>query len=240
MRPRTSSRAPCAASSSHRAAVRRSCHTMARPYGVPVVRSHATTVSRWLVIPMAATDSAPTCSTTSRSVERAASQISVASCSTQPGRGKCWANSRYGRHARCAVGGHRPAADAGRAGVDGDHAAHRRFDLADRLGPVAVRRVGAGRAGGPDPAPSVAASARRPGSAQLCQRLALVPELRQHVAEREVQRTADEQPDQDRQQPVIPEEDGEHDRHDRGVDGPLLGQPAPRHRSFGVPSHGAD
>ena len=41
-------------SSSQRAAVRRSCHTMARWTGWPVRRSHATTVSRWSVIPMAA------------------------------------------------------------------------------------------------------------------------------------------------------------------------------------------
>ena len=42
------------ASSSHRRAVRRSCQTMARCSGRPVDRSQATTVSRWLVIPMAA------------------------------------------------------------------------------------------------------------------------------------------------------------------------------------------
>ena len=94
VRRRTRSSAPWAASSSHRAAVRRSCQTMAWPYGFPVVRSHATTVSRWLVIPIAATDEAPTRSTTSRSVSRADSQISAASCSTQPGRGKYCVNSR--------------------------------------------------------------------------------------------------------------------------------------------------
>ena len=38
--------------------------------------------------------SAPTCSTTSSSVALTASQISAASCSTQPGRGKCCVNSR--------------------------------------------------------------------------------------------------------------------------------------------------
>ena len=37
------------------AAVRRSCHTMARCSGAPVRRSHTTTVSRWLVMPIAAT-----------------------------------------------------------------------------------------------------------------------------------------------------------------------------------------
>ncbi len=59
------------------------------------MRFHATTVSRWLVMPIAAIDSRPTRSTTSPSVARTASQISTASCSTQPGRGKCWVNSRY-------------------------------------------------------------------------------------------------------------------------------------------------
>ncbi len=48
-------RCPAAASSSQRAAVRRSCQTMARWRGRPVRRSHATTVSRWSVMPMAAT-----------------------------------------------------------------------------------------------------------------------------------------------------------------------------------------
>ena len=37
----------------------------------------------------------PTWSTTSPNVARPASQISTASCSTHPGRGKCWVNSRY-------------------------------------------------------------------------------------------------------------------------------------------------
>ena len=43
------------ASSSQRAAVRRSCQTMARCRGRPVRRSQTTTVSRWLVMPRAAT-----------------------------------------------------------------------------------------------------------------------------------------------------------------------------------------
>ena len=47
--------APAPASSSQRAAVRRSCHTIASAYGSPVVRFQATTVSRWLVMPIAAT-----------------------------------------------------------------------------------------------------------------------------------------------------------------------------------------
>jgi hypothetical protein len=35
-------------------AVRRSCHTIALWIGLPVARSHTTTVSRWLVMPIAA------------------------------------------------------------------------------------------------------------------------------------------------------------------------------------------
>jgi hypothetical protein len=41
-------------------AVRRSCQTMALQIGCPVVRSQTTVVSRWLVIPMAATSAALT------------------------------------------------------------------------------------------------------------------------------------------------------------------------------------
>ena len=43
---------PCSRSSSQRAAVRRSCQTSAWWTGSPVFGSQATTVSRWLVIPM--------------------------------------------------------------------------------------------------------------------------------------------------------------------------------------------
>jgi hypothetical protein len=60
-----------------------------------VWRFQATTVSRWLVMPMAATLSAPTWPITSSIVVFTTSQISRASCSTQPGSGKCWVNSRY-------------------------------------------------------------------------------------------------------------------------------------------------
>ena len=55
--------------------------------GSPVRRSQNTTVSRWLVIPMAAMFAAPTVSATSIRQSRLARQISAASCSTQPGRG---------------------------------------------------------------------------------------------------------------------------------------------------------
>ena len=50
---------PPARSSSQSAAVRRSCQTMALAIGWPVARSHSTVVSRWFVMPMAATSRAP-------------------------------------------------------------------------------------------------------------------------------------------------------------------------------------
>ena len=95
VRARTAGRWPAWRSSSQRPAVRRSCHTMAGPSGPPA-RSQATAVSRWLVMPSAATDdpgpeSRPQ---TSARVARTASKISSGSCSTQPGRGKCWVSSR--------------------------------------------------------------------------------------------------------------------------------------------------
>ena len=55
----------------------------------------ATTVSRWLVMPVAATVAAPTSSSTSGERRLNCRQISPASCSTQPERGKCWVNSQY-------------------------------------------------------------------------------------------------------------------------------------------------
>ncbi len=51
---RTIGSSPSASSAAHRSAVRRSCHTSARCKGSEVVRLHATIVSRWLVMPMAA------------------------------------------------------------------------------------------------------------------------------------------------------------------------------------------
>ncbi len=89
---RTRSRWPCWRSSSQRAAVRRSCHTMARATGSPVVRFQTTVVSRWSVMPMAATGWSNS-AVTWASVAATASQISPASCSTQPGWGKYCGNS---------------------------------------------------------------------------------------------------------------------------------------------------
>ena len=52
MRSRTSCSWPAARSSSQRSAVRRSCQTSARCSGSPLAGSQATTVSRWLAIPI--------------------------------------------------------------------------------------------------------------------------------------------------------------------------------------------
>jgi len=78
--------------------VRVSCHTTARPIGTPVCRSHSTVVSRWLAMPRAATSSVliPARLSASGASRFTLRQISAASCSTQPGRGKyclcsCWA-----------------------------------------------------------------------------------------------------------------------------------------------------
>ena len=96
VRSRTSGSWPASRSSSQRRAVRRSCQTIARCSGSPVSRSHATTVSRWFVIPMPASRPpfTPAESSASLATARVTSQISSASCSTQPGRGKCCRNSR--------------------------------------------------------------------------------------------------------------------------------------------------
>ena len=56
-------------------------------------------VSRWLVMPMPVTASIrmPASAAATRATRRVTSQISSASCSTQPGRGKCCVNSLYAR-----------------------------------------------------------------------------------------------------------------------------------------------
>ena len=68
---------------------------MAGAIGSPVARSQTTVVSRWLVIPMATMSLAvkPALAKTSRATASWLRQISLASCSTHPGCGKCWANS---------------------------------------------------------------------------------------------------------------------------------------------------
>ena len=68
---------------------------MALAMGSPVSLSQMTVVSRWLVMPIAAMLSAPTFSLAmaARETSRVVSQISSASCSTQPGLGKICLNS---------------------------------------------------------------------------------------------------------------------------------------------------
>ena len=126
------SRAPSARAPAARgpaAAARRS----APPSGGPATRSRGgaarpvagpstTTVSRWFVIPIARRSAgsrrprrAPRCATA-----RETSQISSASCSTQPGRGKCCANSRYARPTEPRGLVEDEAGGAGRALVDGE------------------------------------------------------------------------------------------------------------------------
>ena len=73
-------------SSSQNSAVRRHCQTMALYTGRPVVLSQRMVVSRWLVTPMPATSpSSPAAAWAA--ARRSVSQISMGSCSTQPGWG---------------------------------------------------------------------------------------------------------------------------------------------------------
>ncbi|CAM5476998.1 hypothetical protein SFUMM280S_01090 [Streptomyces fumanus] len=74
-----------------------SCQTIALCTGLPVVRSHRTVVSRWLVMPSALSCPArnPALASAPATTARTLAQISVASCSTQPGRGKIWRCSRW-------------------------------------------------------------------------------------------------------------------------------------------------
>src|SRR6478736_5036015 len=68
---------------------------MALYKGLPVLLSQTTVVSRWLVIPMAAISFTvnPVLVMVSAAVPNCVLHISVASCSTQPGRGNICVNS---------------------------------------------------------------------------------------------------------------------------------------------------
>ena len=212
---RTSGRRPPAASSSHRAAVRRSCQTIAVPYGSPVERFQATTVSRWLVMPIAATVSpAPTRSTTSASVGRhrcpdlvgvvldpaglrevlgelpVATAIAVAARRRRPpGCARRWCRRRWRSHTR-PVGASRSA-----------RASCRRLRSLRRPGRWCAR-VGAGRG---RRVASVAACHRRGAGdgpalrrAASRHRLSLVAELGEHRAERRRRRTTPSSESDDR------------------------------------------
>ena len=80
---------PAATSASAMGAVRLHCHTIAGQTGSPVALSQTTVVSRWFVMPMAAMSAAdrPSCCMALLATSRVVSQISAASCSTQPGFG---------------------------------------------------------------------------------------------------------------------------------------------------------
>jgi hypothetical protein len=68
---------------------RRSCQTIALYSGSPVRRFHTTVVSRWLVMPIDAMSFAvtPAFASASFAVASCVCQISIGSCSTQPGCG---------------------------------------------------------------------------------------------------------------------------------------------------------
>src|SRR4051812_31129351 len=95
VRSQMSGSCPSARSRSQAPAVRRSCQTIALQIGWPVLRSQTTVVSRWLVMPIAAMSVAVRLALRSASDATldCEAQISLASCSTQPGRGNIWRNS---------------------------------------------------------------------------------------------------------------------------------------------------
>jgi hypothetical protein len=79
--------------------VRVSCQTIAWWYGLPVRRFHTTVVSRWLVIPSAhrSLPSRPVRASVVCSTDLVRSQISIALCSTHPGRGRICSCSSWWR-----------------------------------------------------------------------------------------------------------------------------------------------
>ena len=74
---------------SQKSAVRRSCQTRAGPIALPLARSQTIVVSRWFVIPMADSRSAPTPELFNALVTSGPTEAMIAagSCSTHPGRG---------------------------------------------------------------------------------------------------------------------------------------------------------
>ena len=181
---------------------------MARPYGWPVERSQATTVSRWLVMPIAATDAAPTCSTTSCSVARAASQISAGVVLDPTGPREVLGELAVRRRRRAdpSVNTARlrmPVVPASMAMTHVTGASP--FDgAAVRTARRAARRRRAGAGPRRTSVGGVADDGDGAWRAQLGERLALVAELGQHVAEPEVQRAADEQAAEDRHEQPSP------------------------------------
>ncbi len=80
---------PSFENSSTSLSVRVSCHTSALCTGSPVLRSHTSVVSRWLVMPTPAMSSAlaPASDIAASTTSWVRDQTSFASCSTQPGLG---------------------------------------------------------------------------------------------------------------------------------------------------------
>ncbi len=74
------------------ASVRVSCQLIALWTGAPLLRSQITVVSRWLAIPSAhrSAGERSALASATRTTESTFRRISSGSCSTQPGRGKCW------------------------------------------------------------------------------------------------------------------------------------------------------
>ena len=97
---------------------RRSCQTIALWSASPVVRSHSTTVSRWLVMPIAATS--PPQSAASFSVSAVSRQMSSGSCSTPPGGGILLLGLTARRLAGQAIRPERHAARRGGALIDAE------------------------------------------------------------------------------------------------------------------------
>ena len=86
---------PAAFSESQYSEVLRSCQTIALWTGVPVSASHTMVVSLWFVMPIAAMSApvSPKVEMASAATPAWLDHISIGSCSTQPGLGKCWVNS---------------------------------------------------------------------------------------------------------------------------------------------------
>ena len=170
----------------------------------------------------------------------------VASCSTQPGLREVLGELAVRRRRRAGRRRTRPGcgcpvvpASMAMTHVIGASALLRlRWRFGPRRRAPRRRRAGAGRdrvVVGGCATTATARGVRRSASVLRCSRTWPARSRTQ------VQRPADQQPAEDRQQAAVTaEEHGEDDRHDPGVDQPLLDEPAPRHRSAGVPSHAGD
>ena len=139
---RTCGSSPWARSASQRSAVRRSCQTSARWRGRPVRRSQATTVSRWLVIPMAATvwpaSARRRASSASVAPTAAADLVGVVLHPTGPGEVLRQLPVRKPEWPARLV--HGEAAHPGGPCVDGDHGGHKLREASQQPCPGVSRR----------------------------------------------------------------------------------------------------